>query len=379
MNANSSVSLATNSSLFEQSNSTFNSTALKAEDESNHYARDVFLIILYSITGFLAFYGNYLVCRIIFARNSTLKNSTNILVGNLAISDVLGGATIFLQWIFCWEYVLIVWKIEFPCALVKSLQVLSFYMSSLIMMLIAIERFMSIMYPLSPPLNSKLYVTITWVLTSLFVASSIGSAKIFKYFTSDRLISCQIVLEFTRPFDSKKMRSQRVWGIWLGQYVIPLVVTGILYAIIARKIWTQKKVGASTAASQEARDAKKKKIVLMLIVVVVVFALCWLPLHALNFTDYVIKQLENKKGTGNKGKLCNDSTTYFVLYWLGISSCCYNPFIYWWMNPDFRRGFKKLLPKFIAEHLSKDYEVSDGNIQIQSKQGTELTNPSSSN
>ncbi|RWS22573.1 neuropeptide Y receptor-like protein [Leptotrombidium deliense] len=104
----------------------------------------------------------------------------------------------------------------------------------------------------------------------------------------------------------------------------------------------------------EAREKQRKRVVLMLIIVVIVFAVCWLPLHALNFTDYVIKQLETQSNKKKGGQLCNDSTLYFSLYWLGISSCCYNPFIYWWMNADFRRGFKKLLPHFIVKYMKRE-------------------------
>ncbi|RWS12514.1 putative G-protein coupled receptor 83-like protein [Dinothrombium tinctorium] len=275
-------------------NNTSNTSSTFLDDEPNHFVRDIFLLILYSVTAILALFGNFLVCRIIFARNSTLRNSTNILVGNLAFSDIIGGITIPGQWIFCSSFALDTWRLDFPCAVSKSLQVLSFYMSSLIMMLIAIERFISIMYPMSPPFRSKLFVTITWIVTTLFVASSMGSAKIFEYFTGERLISCRIVLQFKKPFDSDSMRTQRVWGIWMGQYFLPLFVTGVLYAIIAHKIWTHKKLGISSNSAEREREAKKKKIIIMLIIVVLVFVICWLPLHALNFTDYVIKNLENR-------------------------------------------------------------------------------------
>ncbi|RWS23536.1 putative G-protein coupled receptor 83-like protein [Leptotrombidium deliense] len=321
---------------------------------NDHFNRDVFLIVLYTVTAIVAIIGNYFVCKIILSKNSKLRNSTNILVANLALSDLIGAITIPAQWLFCSYYVLENWKFEIPCAITKSTQVLSFYMSSLIMMLIALERFISVAFPTSPPFPSTIIVSITWLVTTLFVASSIGSAKIFEYFTPERVISCRIVFEFKKPFNSGNLRSLRVWGIWLGQYVIPLFVTILLYALIVRKVWAQRRFTNSTNSTSDKKNQRQRRLVIMLVLVVVVFLICWLPLHALNFTDYVIKKLEKKVKKCTKKVSCNDSTTYFFLYWFGISSCCYNPFIYWWMNDDFRKAFKKLLPSYVLRLIQSE-------------------------
>jgi hypothetical protein len=33
---------------------------------------------------------------------------------------------------------------------------------------------------------------------------------------------------------------------------------------------------------------------------------------------------------------------YLMFYWLGISSCSYNPFIFWWLNHEFRAGARSV-------------------------------------
>jgi len=111
---------------------------------------------------------------------------------------------------------------------------------------------------------------VAWVLLIIFVFGTMRSAKIFEYFKGNgNLIDCRIVL---RSENSKIYRTIRIWGIWGGQYFIPLVVTGILYGFVVHKILTQKKVGGNV---NKQRDAAKTRIVFMLITVVAVFFLCW--------------------------------------------------------------------------------------------------------
>lgn len=219
----------------------------------------------------------------------------------------------------------------------------------------------------------------TWIATLIFVASTMGSAKVFEYFTPDRLITCRIVLEFKRPFDSRSGRQLRAWGIWLFQYIVPLLVTAVLYWRVAAAVWQRKSVGSDAKAQ---RDAKfKRRTVFMLITVVVVFALCWLPLHALNFYNLHLKKIETKKtlsvlsGSALKTN-CNNSSEYFVLYWLGISSCCYNPFIYWWFNPDFRVGINRLVSALTFGRLGRT-EASSG-AQMSTKGSSQATSSTGS-
>jgi len=111
-------------------------------EKSPYRTRDSFLIFLYSVTSILAIVGNTMVTRIIWNPKSKLRNSTNLLVGNLAVSDIIGGLSIPVQWIFCASSVLRMSSLgPIPCAITKSTQVLSFYISSIAMMFIAMERY----------------------------------------------------------------------------------------------------------------------------------------------------------------------------------------------------------------------------------------------
>ena len=76
-----------------------------------------------------------------------------------------------------------------------------------------------------------------------------------------------------------------------------------------------------------------------MIVVVIIYAICWLPIHAIKLVE-----------EGNPG--IYDFTHYQVIWisahWLAMSYACYNPIVYFWMNKRFRVGFKGLM--FCCRH-----------------------------
>ena len=89
---------------------------------------------------------------------------------------------------------------------------------------------------------------------------------------------------------------------------------------------------ASRSRRAAAFEAKKRQTVVMLAVVTALFAAAYLPTqiwHLLMFTTSGV--LPKFKGG------CYVSTFYMLCYWLAISSCALNPFIYVYYNGEFRK------------------------------------------
>lgn len=152
------------------------------------------------------------------------------------------------------------------------------------------------------------------------------------------LISCRVAfIAFTNPEAIFAFRKVRIVLLILTQYLIPLILTAILYF----KIWNiiqQNSKEAITQLNQKQimyQINSKRRTIIMLMIVVLAFALAWLPVHAIHFINFFIFPLVNTK--------CNSSTIYILSYWLGISSICYNPLIYYWSNSIFRDELKNLL------------------------------------
>ncbi|XP_053163577.1 G-protein coupled receptor 83 [Hemicordylus capensis] len=110
-------------------------------------------------------------------------------------------------------------------------------------------------------------------------------------------------------------------------YVLPLLIISVTYMSVAKKLWFRNAIGDMTVEQHFALQRKKRMTIMMLMLVVVIFAVCWFPLNC-----YVILLSSQVIHTNNG--------LYFAFHWLAMSSTCYNPFIYCWLNENFRAELK---------------------------------------
>lgn len=75
----------------------------------------------------------------------------------------------------------------------------------------------------------------------------------------------------------------------------------------------------------------------MLISMVAIFGISWLPINAINiFNDFYAQMTE----------WTYYYTSFFLAHSMAMASTCYNPFLYAWLNENFRKEFKQVLPFF---------------------------------
>lgn len=68
---------------------------------------------------------------------------------------------------------------------------------------------------------------------------------------------------------------------------------------------------------------------------VVIFLISWLPLNLINLINDFYHQIGNWEYY---------LLSFFLVHALAMSSTCYNPFLYAWLNENFRKEFKQVLP-----------------------------------
>ncbi|KAH9491127.1 neuropeptide Y receptor, partial [Dermatophagoides farinae] len=112
--------------------------------------------------------------------------------------------------------------------------------------------------------------------------------------------------------------------VFITQYFIPLSTICYLYIEIGKIIHQQGKLcNVKGNAKTRIRQRKKNRRLLMLILMVMVFAICWLPLHLFHILIDI-------------GLIDYNYRIFMMVHWLAMSSVSYNPFIYCWLNKNFR-------------------------------------------
>ncbi|XP_067125318.1 G-protein coupled receptor 83-like [Centruroides vittatus] len=284
--------------------------------------REAVIIFFYSLIIVISIFGNSLVCNVV-CRKWRFKTSTQIFIINLSISDLLmtvlnipfNLARVFLD---NWPFGRIM------CVFVPLVQVASVYISTFTMTCIAYDRFYIITRPLKPRMSSKRAIAVTFVIWCVSITLSLPEASFYRVesvFTYMTLVRCRI------NYPKGIHRKYVTLALFLLQYAIPLSVTGIIYVRIMCKIWKRRAIGAVTEEQKVLYLRMKVKTIKMAMIVVLVFALCWFPLNLYHLLiDFDL------------GKA--SATVFFLCHWLAMSSVCYNPFIYCWLNENFRSAAK---------------------------------------
>jgi len=97
------------------------------------------------------------------------------------------------------------------------------------------------------------------------------------------------------------------------------------------KIWGREQIaGAANDHNRAQFNTRKRQTLYMLIFVTLMFGLSYLPFQTYLYMMFFTKIIAQKGGT------CYATTAYSLAYWMAISSCAINPFVYITFNAEFR-------------------------------------------
>lgn len=303
------------------------SKLVDVEDPFAHVSRDILILILYTVTAFIAIFGNILVCYTIRQRKHLQNSTTFVLIYSMAISDIMGGAAIPGQYLLCSTMMLdLGWFTVSLCALVKTLQILSYYVSSLTMLAMAYDRYRLVCHPQSARVPALYLLIACWSVSFIFLVMNFFSMRVPEYFSSTSgIITCRNV--FNTQFGTKYKRARYMF-LFFTQYVLPLMFTALFYILVAHRIWLrQEMTGTKSEQRLQQFDERKRATVRMLVVVTILFALSYVPNHVVHLLKYYSDLLPE-----HRSKHCHKSTFYVMCYWIAISNCAYNPFVYYYFN-----------------------------------------------
>ena len=315
-------------------------------------------VTVYAVIVFIvAVAGNSLVIYIVCKREH-MRNSTNILIANMAVGDILM-ACVF-PYVLKWLYVGLQWFDTIVgtilCKFVHSIQVLSIACSVISLVFISLDRCVVIWFPMRRIFTNKVLkmcLVATWVFSTAFAMPLVvvttvrydrGKYRCFEY-----------------GWPPGKAKQNYVLSFFLGTYLIPLIITAVAYTLIAIKLCKRQLPGVQTLEYQKKAHETTRKAIIMLVTVVVVFAVCWLPLQARE-----IMLIYFPKETA---KLFTSNEVVIFFTWIGVLNSAINPCLYIIFSENFRREFGRILCCCMKRYQPETY------LGIPASRATPMTTP----
>lgn len=299
-------------------------------DKVHPLAATLTLLLAYGVLCVIAIFGNVLVCYVIL-KNKRLHTATNFFIANLAVSDLLVTFinvpfNIARSLLYDWPFG------EVPCHLVNYSLIVTCYVSTYTLTSIALDRHRVVLKPLSRRMSRNLAI---YILVFIWLAAIFLSLPYGMYM---RVLKVQFLItkeyrrcRFLSPEPFKDFERFLTITTFILQYCIPFSLISVAYGRIVQSLWARTHVGAVTAKQQLSQARAKRKSIKLLIAVVIVFAICWLPLNMYHLlTDFHPEPAVFQYNT----------MAFFTCHWVAISSTCYNPFVYCWLNEHFREEVK---------------------------------------
>ncbi|XP_054159917.1 G-protein coupled receptor 83-like, partial [Oppia nitens] len=255
------------------------SPANHTQYQQKRLIKNIAVIGFYSLIIFVSLFGNLLVCYVILSKRRLRSRTTNILILNLTISDLL--LTLFNIPLTTARLLLDNWPFgTLLCKLGPFIQAMSVYVSTISMTIIAIDRYQVLVgllrkrYTTTVP--TSLNILMIWLLAGILSLPHAWFNQVKDIFIFKTLLRCQVV--YPPEWDSR-LRKWITLLTFSTQYSIPLIIITICYARIGVHIWKRVGIGALTLQQRCDQNQSKRTTIKMLITVVVVFAICWLPLN----------------------------------------------------------------------------------------------------
>ncbi|KAG5667433.1 hypothetical protein PVAND_015413 [Polypedilum vanderplanki] len=314
----------------------------------------IIFFVLTSIVSFLAIIGNALVLYVNFTRKQRLLFRTCLI--SLAISDMIYTqvtAVIYLPRLFISQSAL--WVLgPLTCAIFPFLQTFSILVNSILLVCIAMDRYMAVVRVTKAQWEPGKLFCVTCCVLVWGMAAGVSSPMltIYQYF------KIYIVPYPEHPDDkltyyighvcaSHKDENAYYFSIIFSFIFAPLVLTFVwMNSVVARQIWSRRHFGqkptpqqqpipsisgeqsqAKTEVSAISIERKKRQVRLfkVILLLMIVFFLCRLPSWI-----YTIYKLNNDSDTNVEWIL---NYSFGVL---ALTNCLLNPYLYTFLSETIR-------------------------------------------
>ena len=282
---------------------------------------------------FLVSLAGNTVIGIVVYKTKTMRKPINFFIVNMAMSDLLYPISLFP---YEMQALYIDWLIGGPlgqalCKLVYFLANVSAAVSIQSLVLIAVDRFGAVVYPLrSPLISSKLcpaLILATWIVAMAIYTPYLFALKLVKY---PRRLICH--LQWNKAFGEPSSHVNFFVSTMVVICFTPLLLIAILYIIIYLKLKSRVIPGERSVSAEQQRQQRERNVLKMAIAIVLGFAVCWLPYY-IGWFYYLI--------TSDKWP-CGFLHFLIVTRFMGQASYAINPCICFLFSRNYRQGLKTL-------------------------------------
>lgn len=281
----------------------------------------VILVLAYSLIILFGVTGNSLVIYVVY-KFKNLRTVTNFFIINLAVADLL--VNVLCLPLTLVQNFYIEWKFgKVMCFLVPFAQGMVVHVSTITMIVIALDRHRSIVYHMESQMSKEMcagVIVVTWVLSAVLATP----LAVFREYQPFDLAYDEHAWVCSEAWAEGNM-SGSIYSIsaLLVQYVVPLAIISVAYA----HIWNKLK---KTGLGRSDRQRRRRKTTKMLLTMVAVFAISWLPFYAFQLAadiDMAVLALKDYK------------LLFTVVHIAAMCSTFVNPILYGWMNNNYKAAF----------------------------------------
>ena len=302
----------------------------------NPEALKVGATVAYSLILVVSLVGNSLIVLIVY-KTPTLRKPINMLIANMAMSDLL--YPIFLFPVRLADLHVGSWLIggtlgQALCKIYPFFSDTSSLVSIQSLVLITVDRYAAVVVPLRSPLISRkvcrCLIVGTWILAAAFHSPFLFTFNLVEYQEEKW---CENQWEVI--FGENSSFGIYILSAFIFFYYIPFVVLVILYSIILIKLKKQAHPGEQSASAEEQRTRRNRNVLKMTVAIVVAFFICWIPfsIHLVIFYLVPTKTLD----------FCTFLVSYYVALLMAYANCAINPIICLTFNSNYRQALRRLV------------------------------------
>ena len=234
-----------------------------------------------------------------------------------------------------------VWPVNGPlgqalCKLVPFLADVSTGVSIQSLVLIAVDRFGAVVFPLRYPLISPklcaLFIFTTWIVAVAVVSPHLVGCRLVEY---QGILLCET--QWKKALGEFFSLENFILSLHLAFFYIPITLLIILYSVILIKLKTQVHPGKQSVNAA----SRNRNVLKMATAIVIGFVLCFLPRSVINLLFLFARD--------SRLSFCDIELYAIIFLFMADSNRAINPCICFLFSGNYRKGLKRLVKCFGIE------------------------------